>query len=69
MNVLFVWRYVYHMQVWHPQRSEGTACLGVGVIDGCEQPCGEWEPNPGPLNEQQVLLTTEPFLQLLWAFS
>jgi hypothetical protein len=33
--------------------------LGTGVIDGCELPCGFWELDPGPLEEQPVLLTTE----------
>ena len=32
------------------------------VIDGCEPPCGCWELNSGPLEEQPVLLTTEPSL-------
>ena len=35
------------------------------ITDGCEPPCGCWELNSGPLDEQQsVLLTTEPSLQL-----
>jgi hypothetical protein len=29
----------------------------------CEPPCRCWEPNPGPLKERQMLLTTEPSLQ------
>ena len=29
----------------------------------CEPPCGCWELNSGPLEEQSVLLTAEPFLQ------
>ena len=33
------------------------------IIDGCEPPCGCWELNSGPLEEQPVLLTTEPSLQ------
>ena len=33
--------------------------------DGCEPPCGCWELNSGPLEEQSVLLTTEPSLQPL----
>jgi hypothetical protein len=33
------------------------------IIDGCEPPCGCWELNSGPLEEQSVLLTTEPSLQ------
>jgi hypothetical protein len=31
--------------------------------DSCELPCGCWELNSGPLEEQSVLLTTEPSLQ------
>ena len=30
---------------------------------GCEPPCGCWELNSGTLEEQSVLLTTEPSLQ------
>jgi hypothetical protein len=30
---------------------------------GCEPPCGSWELNSGPLEEQAVLFTTEPPLQ------
>ena len=33
--------------------------------DGCEPPCGCWELNSEPLEEQSVLLTTEPSLQPL----
>jgi hypothetical protein len=33
------------------------------VTDGCKLPCGYWGLNPGPLEEQPVLLTTEPSLQ------
>ena len=28
------------------------------IADGCEPPCGCWELNSGPLEEQSVLLTT-----------
>ena len=31
--------------------------------DGCEPPCGCWELNSGPLEEQSVRLTSEPSLQ------
>jgi hypothetical protein len=30
------------------------------VTDGCEPPCGCWDLNSGPSEEQVVLLTTEP---------
>ena len=33
------------------------------VTDGCEPPCGCWDLNSGPLDEQSVLLTTEQSLQ------
>jgi hypothetical protein len=33
------------------------------ITDGCEPSCGCWELNSGPLKEQSVLLTSEPFLQ------
>ena len=33
------------------------------ITDGCEPPCGCWELNSGPLEEQAALLTTEPSLQ------
>ena len=29
------------------------------IIDGCEPPCGFWELNLGPLEEQPVLLAIE----------
>jgi hypothetical protein len=32
-------------------------------MDGCEPPCGCWDLNSGPSEEQSVLLTTEPSLQ------
>ena len=33
------------------------------ITDGCEPPCGCWELNSGPLEEQAMLLTSEPSLQ------
>ena len=33
------------------------------IRDGCEPPCGCWELNSGPLEEQAMLLTSEPSLQ------
>ena len=40
--------------------EEGTVDLTVG---GCEPPSSGWELNYGPLEEQAVLLSTEPTLQ------
>jgi hypothetical protein len=33
------------------------------IMNGCELPCGCWDLNSGPSEEQPVLLTTEPSLQ------
>ena len=38
--------------------------LGTGVTGGYELQCEHWESNLGLLQEQSVLLTTEPFLSL-----
>lgn len=35
-----------------------------GVTDGHELPCECWQPNPGPLREHNVLLTTGSSPQL-----
>lgn len=32
----------------------------IGVTDCCEPPCGCWESNPSPLEEQSVLPSAEP---------
>ena len=49
-----------HACLWEIARSSET---GIGVTDSCELPCGFWELNPSPLEEQPVLLTAEPSLQ------
>jgi hypothetical protein len=41
----------------------------ISFTDGCEPPCGCWDLNSGPSEEQSVLLTAEPSLQLReWSF-
>jgi hypothetical protein len=66
MTVLPACIYVYHVCNWWPQMSEeGTSdSPSPAVMCGCDQTCSCSELNPGPLQEQQVLLTTEPSLQL-----
>lgn len=52
-----------YMNVCITQRPEEDGnSLGARVTDGCELPCVYWESNPGPLQVQLVLLTTEPYL-------
>jgi hypothetical protein len=41
----------------HQQRASDL------ITDGCEPPCGCWGLSSGPLEEQSVLLTSEPSLQ------
>ena len=36
------------------------------ITDGCDPPCSCWTLNSGPLEEQPVLLTSEPSLQPPW---
>jgi hypothetical protein len=36
-------------------------------MGGCEPPCGCWDLNSGPLEEQSVPLPAEPSLELLFA--
>ena len=43
-----------HNRTWDPP--------GTRVKDSCEPPCGCWELNLCPLEEQPVLLTAEPSL-------
>lgn len=52
------------MTVNYTQRpEEAIRSQGTRIIIW-ESPCGCWEFNPGPLDEQPVLLTCEPALQL-----
>jgi hypothetical protein len=54
---------VYHIHaccLWRPE--EGIRPLGTKVIDSYKPPSGHWELKLDPLEEQQVLLTTEPSL-------
>jgi hypothetical protein len=46
-------------------QGQSTVSPGTGITDGCELPHGFWELNLGPLEEQPVLFTREPFLKPL----
>jgi hypothetical protein len=39
------------------------------ITDGFELPCGYWDLNSGPQEEQSALLTAEPFFQPSFNFS
>ena len=54
-----------HMYMWYLQRIKDSAISrGTGVTDDCELLRGCWEMNLDPLQNHQVLLTTEPCPQL-----
>lgn len=44
----------------HVCLCEGDRSTGTGATDICELPSGCWEQNPGPPEEQSVLLTPAP---------
>lgn len=71
MGILPTCTSVHPLSIYCPQRpEEGAESSGTGVSNGCEPPCGPWELNPGPLEEQQpVLSITEHSLQPHSAFS
>ena len=54
--ILFIWEPCSCLQT-HQKRASDP------ITDGCEPPCGCWELNLHPLEDQSVLLTTEPSLQ------
>ena len=53
--------------------DENTVAAGRSshnpITDGWEPPCGFWELNVGPMEEQSVFLTSEPSLQPLFLSS
>ena len=67
MHFLFL-DFIYLFDVY----DEYCSCLQThqkrawdSITDGCEPPGGCWELNSEPLEEQSMLLTTEPSLQPL----
>lgn len=63
LSVLPTHVYVYHIHAWCLQRLEEVVRVpGIRVRNGYEPPYRYQKPNPGPLQEQQVLLTYETSL-------
>jgi hypothetical protein len=58
-SFFFIYLYEYTVAVsdTHQKRASDL------ITDGCEPPCGCWELNSGPLEQQSVLLTAKPSLQ------
>jgi hypothetical protein len=60
-NKLFIYFFIlwkYTVTVFRHQKRASDS-----ITDGCEAPCGCWELNSEPLEEQTVLLTAEPSFQ------
>ena len=57
---------VYHLDDCYPQKSEeGAESLGTRIMGSCHLIPRFWEPNLGPVQELQEILTVEPTLQHL----
>jgi hypothetical protein len=54
--ILCIWVHCSCLQT-HQKRASDP------ITDGCEPPCGCWELNSEPMEEQSVLLTIDPSLQ------
>ena len=52
--------YLHFVLIESEEIKRGHWILRTGVMNDCEPPCGCWELNPGPLQDQPVLLTSEP---------
>jgi hypothetical protein len=51
---------LYHLHSCCPKKpGAGVGSPGIGVTEGCELPCGCWESNLRPLEEQPVLSIPE----------
>lgn len=60
VDVLFALMSVSHIRPWCLCRpEEGIGPLGTGILDSRDLPWGCWESNPGPLEEQTILLIIE----------
>lgn len=65
MFCLYVCIYITGIQcLWRLEKNVGSS--ENGIRDDCKAPCRLWEKNPGTLQEQQALLTTDPSLQTLF---
>ncbi|EDL26264.1 neural precursor cell expressed, developmentally down-regulted gene 4, isoform CRA_a [Mus musculus] len=54
-------------EVWEfclDKTEDGGGSPGSDVTDTCEPPCGCWELNPNSLEEEHVLFTADPYLEL-----
>jgi hypothetical protein len=60
---LFIYLFIYYMCVHCSYLQTHQKGALDPITDSCEPPCGCWELNSEPLEEQSVLLAAEPSLQ------
>ena len=61
MHFFIFLRFVYSTYGILPACMPAGQKMAPGLITGgCEPPCGLWELDSGPLEEQPVFLTSEP---------
>lgn len=64
---LHVCLYIMHMSGAYRGQKRAMDLLQLELHD-CELSCGCWESNPGSLQKQSVLLTSEPRLLLVFIY-
>lgn len=63
--IVYMYVCVPHMcLVGHEGQKRGSDPLGL-ELDSCKMPCGFWESNLSPLEEEQVLSIAEPTVKFL----
>lgn len=50
----------FFLSFGYTEGREGVITPGTGVKNACELPCGCWEQNPGPWEEQELFSTPTP---------
>jgi hypothetical protein len=63
LSILFFFLKIYLFYVHCRCLQTHQKMASDPITEGCEPPCGCWELNSGPLEEQLALLTVEPSLQ------
>lgn len=64
VGILSACMYVYHVHTVPLEARKSVRSHGTEVTYTCKPPCGYWDPNLNPRDEQQVLLTAKPSLWL-----
>ena len=67
--LFFKYLFYYVYSILSVCMPEGQKRAPDPITDGCEPPSGCWELNSGSLEEQAMLLTSEPSLQPVCVFS